>query len=347
MFKQSLKFKTNLSFYFILSIGLSFFAVVLFLTLNLYPKILLALQALSGKLAAVCGCTNHFSFINHPYLFTGIFLAGWGLMVFLIFIIVKIIKLKIKTNRFIKANLAKRKVEFSQKLTLIKQSLNIHIPIIEIDEIKPIVFCFGLLKLEICISSGLVNKLNKEELSAVLAHEQYHLNNYEPLKLFLVKLITKILFFIPGLKYLTNQYIIFSELSADEQATDGFKNKLPLASALYRIIEWEEQIALRNNLALSFFTNQASTDERINKLLNDNYNPRFKIFSSKLLIGLISFIFIFIYFSNFLAYNNSLIEEASNSCLEMPNQPMQVCNRSNELTCDNIYYTESELCQMN
>lgn len=50
---------------------------------------------------------------------------------------------------------------------------------------QPYAYCYGLLRPRICLSTGLVHLLDDEELEAVLLHERYHLQNYDPLKIVL------------------------------------------------------------------------------------------------------------------------------------------------------------------
>ena len=72
--------------------------------------------------------------------------------------------------------------------------------------------------------------------------------------------------------------MVFSELAADEWATDGFKNKASLASALCKALKWKKELFKKNELAISFFADRV-IEARVNKLADSNYRPKFKLFS--------------------------------------------------------------------
>lgn len=343
MLKNNLKFRANFSFYQVLSIGLAIFVLLIYLSINLYPKIILMSKTFFNKLDAVCGCANYLSFTNHPTIFTSLIIAGIVLLGFFSFAIFKTIKLRKTTNKFIKNNLKKQKTKYSYKLNKISQRLEIQDRLDEINDSKPIIFCYGLIKSRICISAGLVKKLSEDELNAVLLHEKHHLLVGDPLKLFLVKLISKILFFIPGIRYLANQYIIHSELLADAYATNSFKNKVALASALDSIFEWEEQLAIRNNLALSFFSDNLSTNERINKLADNHYSPKFKVITPRLIASVLMLISSLIYFNNFVSINTQIIKEGTMHCLNMTSDVAHTCEEIINSNCSNIYNAGSNL----
>lgn len=285
LIKNNFQKKANYIFWQILFIGLFFLVGAFFLIVLIYPKLFLIAKSTLVKLETVCGCVNNFSFTNHPFLFSILILISLTIVVFLLFVFVKTIRFKIATNRFIQLSLKNRKNNISSNLDKTIKALGIEIEIIETKNKSPVVFCFGFFRPKICLSQCLTERLNRSELKAVLLHEYHHAIVYEPIRLFIVKLFEKILFFVPGIEILTRQYIAFCELAADEYATNGFKQKTSLASALSKMIDWEEQLLLRNNLAISFFTSIIS--ERANKLADDAYMPKTKTFPKRYLIGVI------------------------------------------------------------
>src|SRR3989344_2703690 len=303
MLRSDLAKKADLTFYQLLGLGLGFLFILFFLAFKISSLMLLLAGLFWQRLAATCDCLNHLSLANHPLILTFLIFVVLVLAGLLFLIIAKIIKLKILTNKFIGANLANKSRALAPILNSLAKETSLENKIIEIQDAQPIIFCFGLIKPKICLSSGSVDKLSRSELKVVLLHEQHHLLSHEPLKLFIVRALTKILFFLPGLKYLANQYLVFSELAADEWATDYFQNKAFLAGALYKVLKWKKQLIKKNELAISFFADQVM-EERVNKLTNNNYQPRFKIFNSHLAGGLVSLslIFIFVFFFFFFFY---------------------------------------------
>ena len=145
-----------------------------------------------------------------------------------------------------------KKINHPTNWPKISRELGIADRVAENESKEPIVFCYGYRRPKICISSTLISRLSESELTAVLAHEKFHMQAREPVKLLIVRIISLLFFFAPGVKLLAGKYVTFSELAADEAATAGFTNKIPLAQALHKIIGWEQKRALGRMFALSF-----------------------------------------------------------------------------------------------
>jgi len=345
MLSADIKKRANLTFYQFFSIGVSFFAVLVFVSIKVYPKLFLFWQSFLGQLETICGCTNHFSFAMHPWLFSSLTILGLLIFLFFCFALAKIVRSMWLTNRFIKMNLRSQKKKAFVRLQRVAESLGLERKIIEIDQDKPIIFCFGLIRPRICISSGLIRKLSNQELKAVLLHEQHHLLTHEPLKMFVVKLVTKILFFLPGLRSFSRQYLVFSELAADQWATNNFQDKVSLAQALYKVIKWKKDLLIRNDLALSFFASSV-IEERVNKLADAKYNPTFKLFTSKLGIAACLVFFLALFSGWFLTNGPVMASYESSSCLTMQPTGNQQCEVSlSQSVCDMDYSLESSSCQ--
>lgn len=327
MLKNSLQRKTDFLLYQILAIGFGFLALLTTLAFYIYPNILLLARSLLHKLETTCGCQKHFAFLNHPFISSFYIIAGGVIVFFLAYITFKAVRLRRSTNRFIKENLDKSKQSISPKLQKVVQVAGLKNRVIEIDRQGPVVFCFGFLKPKICISKSFVQRLSSAELLAVLLHEQQHILVREPIRLFFIKIVGSMLFFLPQVKALIKQYLTFSELAADEQATNGFSNKTPLARALYKTIQWQQQLIMRDNLALSFF--QAITAERVNILTDENYEPKYRVFGFGLLI-LVAFLSAAFVFSVFLTNNRSVIDYSSEICLFTPTERVQQCVMTQE-----------------
>lgn len=247
-----------------------------------YKYFAFIIKSLLGNIQTVCGCQASASFTTHPYVITGLFILAVGLLAIILSFIIKSISIYYKTSRFIQ-KYTKHNHSLSTKLDQTAKEIGLSGKIIEIQTNEPMVFCYGFIKPRICISTTIVNSLSSQELKAVLLHEQHHAKVYEPIKLLLVKIISNTLFFMPGIKNLTKQYAVFSELAADETATDNFKNKVPLAQALDKILAQKENIMIQNGLAVSFFSQ--IIEERVNKLVDTTYVPKLnfgfvKMFSS-------------------------------------------------------------------
>lgn len=326
--------KTDFIFYQISLIGLISIALIFYFSFLLYDKLSLVWASILGKLETICGCPNHFTFLNHPWLFTSIIIAGFGLITFLGFAVVKIFKLKKTTNKFVSQCLKNKKPDLSTKLKVVAKELNLENRIIEINDHKLLVFCFGNIKPKICISSAFIKKLNQTELKAVLLHEQNHLRIYDPARLFIINIITKVLFIIPGLKTLAKKYFVLSELNSDQWAIKNSRGKSPLAQAVYKILEWKEKVTMDDVLNVPSFN--SVTEERVNKIVNDNYAIRVKVLSPKFIISLL-------FLSSF-ALSISLFIFTSNQAIATHEDGSCLLNFDENNECEMVGTSE---CRMN
>ena len=135
----------------------------------------------------------------------------------------------------------------------------------------------------------------------------------EPLKFFVAKALSKSLAFIPGLRALSKQYLTFSELAADERATDNFQNRVPLARALSKIICWQENAALYPNVAISFLG--SITEERVNKLVDNSYAPKGNGALVKMVLAATTLAITFVLINTIMTTSNISLQQAhGDSC---------------------------------
>jgi Zn-dependent protease with chaperone function len=98
---------------------------------------------------------------------------------------------------------------------------------------RPQAFCAGYLRPKVYISKAAVELLAPDQLEAVLAHEQHHRRQRDPLRLAFGRVISQGLFFIPALGALSARYADLAELRADGAAVRaGAGGRAALASAL-------------------------------------------------------------------------------------------------------------------
>jgi beta-lactamase regulating signal transducer with metallopeptidase domain len=336
---ESLKRKINFTFYQIITLGLMFMAFFFYLVILLYDRLRLVSASFLGKLETICGCPNHFTFLNHPYLFMSLLIAGLGIATFVGFITYKIIKLKKTTNNFVKNCLENKKNTLSPRLKVVAESLHLENRIVEINDKRLLVFCYGYINPRICISSAFVKKLNSTELKAVLLHEQHHLAVYDPSRIFIINIITKALFIVPGFKLLAKKYFVLSEMAADRWAIKNSSGKTPLAQAVYKILNWKEKMAV-SNLSLPFFS---VTEERVNKLIDDNYTIKIKFTSPKFIISsvfLLSFILFISLFIN--STNTAIANHDSGACFAENNTECEMIDNNTECEMENSVIETAE-----
>jgi Zn-dependent protease with chaperone function len=97
-------------------------------------------------------------------------------------------------------------------------------------------FTAGLLTPRVYVAEELSERLTREQLEAVLAHEGEHVARRDPLRLFLLRLLGCLLFWIPALKRLADDVRDEAEVRADDVAVRG--SPLVLASAILVISSW-------------------------------------------------------------------------------------------------------------
>ncbi len=105
-----------------------------------------------------------------------------------------------------------------------------------LDYKAPLCFCAGFIFPQIYLSRGMVEKLAPPELEALLLHEKHHLENYDPLKILLGRLVVSALFFIPALRDILERYLIEKEIAADRSAIRYQGHNRGIASALEKLL---------------------------------------------------------------------------------------------------------------
>lgn len=101
---------------------------------------------------------------------------------------------------------------------------------------QSVLFSYGLINPQVCLSTGLVNRFDGEELRAVLWHEQYHIRQRDPLRILAATALARALFFIPMIDELQDAYQRDKEIAADVEATERMGDAGPLARALLKVL---------------------------------------------------------------------------------------------------------------
>jgi hypothetical protein len=86
------------------------------------------------------------------------------------------------------------------------------------DDVRPFCCCAGLLRPRILISTGMLTRLDDEELLAVLAHERSHAKRRDPARATAVRVAARAFFFVPLAGHLSRNALVASELGADSLA---------------------------------------------------------------------------------------------------------------------------------
>ncbi len=94
-------------------------------------------------------------------------------------------------------------------------------------------FTTGWWRPRVYVASGLVERLSEDELTAVLAHEAEHARRRDPLRLFALRSLAGLLFWLPAIRRLVDDLVDETEIAADDAAARA--HALPLASAILRL----------------------------------------------------------------------------------------------------------------
>ncbi|MDO8505371.1 MAG: M56 family metallopeptidase [bacterium] len=141
-------------------------------------------------------------------------------------------------------------------------------------------FTFGMIKPRIAICAHCIETLPKEELKAMLAHEEAHARSRDPLWFLLLDVTRALFFFVPLIRQFSQWFRTAAELAAD----DHVENRKALGGALLKTVE-RIQRAPQVSLAISSFASQV--EERIERLLNPTWYAQRRLHRASLFISLV------------------------------------------------------------
>ncbi|MEK7680795.1 MAG: M56 family metallopeptidase [Patescibacteria group bacterium] len=340
--QRNLRKKSNQLFAQIIAIG----AAIILLLGGLFYKIYNYAFSSVGEFAlnkahAMCGCKTFIS-NTHATLFGVIVFAGAAIAITTLVALFRIVFFVLKTKKFIKGQQF-TKAKISAKLTQIASIIGISDRVEEVESESPTIFCHGIRRPKIRISSAVINFLTFSELRAVLLHETQHLISREPARLLVIKFINTFRF-IPGIKNLTKKYLSFSELAADELATNNFTEKNNLARAMRKILELEEKNVIQKGLALSYFSQV--TEERVLALSDNGYRPTFKREILKACFSVAVAAAFFFYFSSEIqAQTNHTRELYKNSQCVVQEHATETCKNGWTNCQDKVFHEKNASCK--
>jgi len=112
-----------------------------------------------------------------------------------------------------------------------------------VDE-RPFSFCYWFLRPRICLSTALVERLESDELRAVLYHERYHLRQRDPLRQIVARYFAAGLYVVPVVDELLSFHTLQKEIEADQEAVRASGDVRSLASALYKLLPDADDVSL-------------------------------------------------------------------------------------------------------
>ncbi|MEK7785372.1 MAG: M56 family metallopeptidase [Chloroflexota bacterium] len=145
------------------------------------------------------------------------------------------LRLMLATRRWIAA-LAPLQCPPNRRLRRLMQRCDLTDTVVLVRTDHPLVFTHGVINPRVWLSTGLMRALNDDELEAVLRHEAYHVKVHDPLRILLVRCLSRMLFFAPAARDLCETYALAKEIAADSYAARAMGGTLPLARALRKLI---------------------------------------------------------------------------------------------------------------
>ena len=134
--------------------------------------------------------------------------------------------------------------------------------IIPLDE--PQAFVLGIVKPEIYLSEGLLNKFDEETLETIIAHEKAHVQKRDPLRRFLAAI--GLIFHLPATaKIINDQLSLTQELSADGDAARQTGSRTKLAQTLVGFA----RMRVANSFSVFEFGN-SNVEIRVRRLLESD-----------------------------------------------------------------------------
>jgi len=109
---------------------------------------------------------------------------------------------------------------------------------------RPMAFCAGLLRPEIFVSRGAVERMSPEALRVVMAHERHHRLRRDPLRRAIAGTLAEGFFFLPVFRQVGQKYLALGEIAADRAAAGAAEGRSrDVAGALLEFPRGEAGVA--------------------------------------------------------------------------------------------------------
>ncbi|QRG68668.1 M56 family metallopeptidase [Brevibacillus choshinensis] len=166
--------------------------------------------------------------------------------------------------------------------------------VIVVSSREPLAFTVGLLRRRIVLSTGLLSLLDEKELAAVIHHEAYHEEHADPLKVFLLSLLSTVFWYLPVLKHIHTNYKVVREVLADRHAMEQTGGMADLGRALLKLVKQRQTMPVMQAAHVSFA--DTAINYRIQRLLDPKKEvpfqlPTISVFISVSVIILLSQLF--------------------------------------------------------
>jgi beta-lactamase regulating signal transducer with metallopeptidase domain len=166
--------------------------------------------------------------------------------------------------------LLSRRVTVSRRVGAVAASLGLSGRIDVVRDPRPFSFCYWFRRPRICLSTGLIKRLDDAELRAVLLHERYHLRQRDPLRLVIARYFAAGLYVVPVVEELVEYYTVQKEVAADQAAVRAMGGVRELASALFKVLPDADDVDLGLLVPVGSLS---VTEARIERLIDGRAVP--------------------------------------------------------------------------
>ena len=166
--------------------------------------------------------------------------------------------------------LLSRRVTVSRRIGAIAASLELAGRVDIVRDPRPFSFCYWFRRPRICLSTGLIRRLDDTELRAVLLHERYHLRQRDPLRLVIARYFAAGLYVVPVVEELVEYYTVQKEVAADQAAVRAMGGVRELASALCKVLPDADDVDLGLLVPVGSLS---VTEARIDRLVDGRAVP--------------------------------------------------------------------------
>ena len=144
----------------------------------------------------------------------------------------------------------------------------ISVPAIAVDAAFPIVAVAGVVRPRLIIARSVLQSCSSDELSAILAHEQRHIDRRDNLRRMLLTAAPDVLSWLPASNRFFSAWREATEEAADDAASQaGIEGRIRLASALIKVAKLAPAGPARVVMPTSALYCGESLDRRIRRLL--------------------------------------------------------------------------------
>ena len=147
----------------------------------------------------------------------------------------------------------------------------------------PFAFCAGFFFPAVYVSDGLLSILGPAEIEAVLRHEASHMRRRDPLRIFLIELLSSIFAPFPIIETLSERVRVGIELAADRAALANVPMPA-LASALVKVVRATNRVQPVTVAGLT--PNEARIDALLGKPIEMPYRRRDLFVTSLVIVTL-------------------------------------------------------------